>query len=164
MLYQAETLQDGHDVSSFDSGKPELDMWLRSSARHAASAGTCQTTVWHRESVVVAYYGLTAHVVEKDRVPRGVGHGSPEQIPAILLARLALDKTLHGRGLGSVLLADSFVKIAGVAGKVGIRLVVVDAIDEDAAGFYRKHGFKDTPVPGRLVRKMSSISRDLGLG
>lgn len=161
MHYQAAALHGDHDLSAFDCGKPELDRWLRASALEATAKNTCRTFVWHDEGTVVAYYGLAAHVIEREQLSRSQGHGSPQQIPAVLIARLALDKTLHGRGLGSVLLADCLVRIAATVENVGMRFVVVDAIDEQAAGYYRAHGFVDTPVPHRLVRKMSSVLADV---
>lgn len=161
MLYRAEVLRQDHDLRSFDCGKPELDLWLRASALEAAAKNTCKTFVWHDDGVVVAYYGLAAHVIERERLSKGQGHGSPQQIPAVLIARLALDKTLQGQGLGSVLLADALVRIAVTAENVGMRFVVVDAVDEHAAAYYRAHGFTDTPVPHRLVRKMSSVLADV---
>ena len=124
---------------------------------------TSRTFVWHTgDDVVVAYYSLAAHLIGCAVLPRGLAHGAPAQIPAVLLARLALDKTLHGRGFGGVLLADALRKAVGAGLRVGVRFVVVDAIDDHAAGFYRAHGFKSIPVdPHRLVRKASSIAADL---
>lgn len=161
MLYTAEALRHDHDLRAFDCGKPELDMWLRASALDAAAKNTCKTFVWHDEGAVVAYYGLAAHIIEREQLSRSQGHGSPEQIPAVLIARLALDKTLHGQGFGSVLLADCLVRIAATAENVGMRFVVVDAIDDHAAAYYRAHGFSATPAPHRLVRKMSSVLADI---
>ena len=161
MPYLAEALRRDHDLRAFDCGKPELDLWLRASSLEAAAKNTCKTFVWHDDGAVIAYYGLAAHVIERENLSRSQGHGSPQQIPAVLIARLALDKTLHGRGLGSVLLADCLVRIAATAENVGMRFVVVDAIDDQAAAYYRAHGFSDTPTPHRLVRKMSSVLADI---
>ena len=161
-MYTSEALNDSHRLTTFDCGKPELNLWLSESARHASIMGTCKTTVWHDgDDVVLAYYGLAAHVIERASLSSSLRTGSPAQIPSILLARLARDKTLQGQGLGSVLLADCFRKIHTVSESMGVRFVVVDAIDESAAAFYRANGFKNTPVPFRLVRKMSSIIADL---
>lgn len=161
MPYTAEALRHDHDLRSFDCGKPELDLWLRASALEAAAKNTCKTFVWHDSGAMVAYYGLAAHVIEREQLSRSQGHGSPQQIPAVLIARLALDKTLQGQGLGSVLLADCLVRIAATVENVGMRFVVVDAIDEQAAAYYRAHGFVNTPAPHRMVRKMSSVLADV---
>jgi GNAT superfamily N-acetyltransferase len=115
--------------------------------------------VWHRhDKVVVAYYTLAAHAIEAEEVPRSIARGGPSRIPAILLARLALDQSLHGSGRGGALLSDAVSRALEASQTVAARLVVVDAIDEDAAAFYRHFGFKETPVNERLVMKMSDVA------
>jgi GNAT superfamily N-acetyltransferase len=158
-----QAIGESHRLTGFECGKPELDMWLRDSARHAEGHRTARTFVWHTgDEAVVAYYSLAAHVIEREELGSKLGRGNPARIPAILLARLALDKSLHGRGFGGVLLADALSRAVAASLNVACRFVVVDATDADAAGFYQAHGF--TPVPGdalRLVRKISDIAADL---
>jgi GNAT superfamily N-acetyltransferase len=159
--YRSERLSSLHSVAQFDSGKPNLDDWLRNTATNAQAMGTGRTFVWHGGGVVVAYYTIAAHLVVRDHLPKKVGRGSPEQIPSVLLARLALDKTLHGRGLGGALLADALGRIVEATQTVAARLVVVDAIDEYAHGFYSHHGFTAIPETMRLVQKINDISAAL---
>ena len=136
MSFVSEELADGHDLSRFDSGKPELDRWLREFARHAAANRTGRTFVWHAgEGLVVAYYTLAAHEVAKADLPKRVGRGGPDRVPAVLLARLALDRGLHGQGLGAHLLADVFGRVVEASMKVAVRVVVVDAVDAEAVAF-----------------------------
>lgn len=161
--FVSELLGEQHDLDGFNSGKPELDAWLRSSAAHAAAMNTGRTFVWHAgDGRVVAYFTLAAHLVAHESLPSKVGRGSPDAIPAVLLARLALHRSLHGQGLGSELLWDALSRAVAASHQVAARLVVVDAIDEDAVSFYQHHGF--IPVPGnphRLVQKMTSIEAAL---
>ena len=159
MRFVSEELGDGHDLSRFDSGKPELDRWLQDFARHAAANRTGRTFVWHvGDGVVVAYYTLAAHEVAKTDLPNRVGRGGPDRVPAVLLARLALDRSLHGQGLGVHLLADVSSRIVEASRKVAVRVVVVDAIDAEAAAFYKRFGFVAVPDhPHRLFQKMSDI-------
>ena len=80
----------------------------------------------------------------------------------MLLARLALDRALHGQGLGGELLLDALSRAVQASEVAAARLVVVDAIDEAAARFYEHHGF--TAVPGnrqRLVQRISDIAAAL---
>jgi GNAT superfamily N-acetyltransferase len=127
---RTEALHDRHRLTTFDCGKPELDIWLRESARHAGAHRTCRAFVWHiGDGLVVAYFSLAAYLIERDILPKSLGHGAPAQIPAVLLARLALDKTLHGRGLGGVLLVDALSRAVAAGTQIGVRFVVVDAID-----------------------------------
>jgi GNAT superfamily N-acetyltransferase len=159
VTYDSQPLSEHHHLGAFDCGKAELNTWLSSSAIHCNRNNTARTFVWtaEQDSSVVAYYSLTAHVVEKSTLPSKLGRGSPDQSPAVLLARLALDKTLHGQRLGGVLLADALEQVARAVQTVAARFVLVDSIDEEAAGFYEYFGFKRIPGDTRLYRKVSDI-------
>ncbi|MGX7681733.1 GNAT family N-acetyltransferase [Jatrophihabitans sp. DSM 45814] len=148
-----------HTLTGFDSGEPALDGWLITSALGSDARGITRTFVWTEvdTTVVIGYYSLMAHVLQRDALPKSLGHGSPIDIPAILLARLALDKNSHDQGLGGALLADALERAALAARNVGARFVVVDALHEKACAFYRHHGFRQIPGTLRLVQKMSSI-------
>jgi GNAT superfamily N-acetyltransferase len=156
-----EPLSKQHLTAAFDSGKPDLDRWLRESALTVEAKRTGRTFVWTDEGRVVAYFTVTAHVLLRDGLPSALARGNPDPIPAVLLAKLALDQSLHGQGLGSVLLVDALVRIVEATKLVGARYVVVDAIDDGAAKFYEHHGFKRLPEPLRLVRKLSDIEASL---
>jgi GNAT superfamily N-acetyltransferase len=106
----------------------------------------------------VAYYSIAAHLLQRDELPSTLGRGGPRQIPAVLLARLALDRTLQGGGLGGVLLADAMRRVIAATETVAARFVVVDAIDERAANFYAHHGFERVPETHRLIAKLSDIA------
>ncbi|MHB1447195.1 MAG: GNAT family N-acetyltransferase [Acidimicrobiales bacterium] len=160
MDFLSERLGEGFDLGSFDSGVPDLDNWLRRSARDSDGRNLTRTWVWHSGDLrVVGYYSLAPYFIERETLTRSQGRGLPERIPSYLLARLALDRSLRGQGLGSQLLASALLRVAGGASELGGRFVVVDAIDEDAASFYRHHGFTDIPgVAGRLVLPTKNIS------
>jgi GNAT superfamily N-acetyltransferase len=158
----SEALGDHHDLSTFASGQPSLDTWLAEHARGAEARRVARTFVWHDgDSVVVAYYTLTAHVLARDQLPRSLGRGSPERIPAALLARLAFDRHLQGQGLGAVALAEALGRVVEATKLVAARFVVVDAIDDAAARFYEHHGFKAIPGTMRLVQKLSDVAAAL---
>ncbi len=157
-MYARERLNDTHDLSRFDSGKPTLDRWLREQALHAEARNVGRTCVWHAgDGVVVAYYTLASHELIRAELPSRIGHGSPDKIPAYLIGRLALDRTLQGQHLGGALLADALSAVIAANEFAAARFVVVDALDEEAAGFYVYHGFVPIPATNRLVRKISSI-------
>lgn len=166
MSLRLAALAPEHDLDSFASGQPALDEWLHRHAHGAAGRGT-RTYVLVDEGVpeaVSGYFAIAPHLLERDAAPRRIGGGAPARIPAILLAKLALDRQLHGRGLGSELLVHALTTIVGAARSAGGRLVVVDAIDDAAAAFYAAHDFMPTPRdPHRLVMKPSSAAKALGL-
>lgn len=141
-----------------------LDKWLRESALTADRAGTARTFVWTEDDDVVAYFSLAPHEVRRETLPKRLGHGAPQSIPAILLARLALDSRLHGRGLGQQLLVDALSRAVAAVVAAGGRLLMVDAIDQRAASFYEHHGFRrPSAATLRLAMKASDAARSLGL-
>lgn len=149
------------DLSTFASGQPALDEWMRSFAHHAEAIRSGRTWVWTQHDSVVAYFTLSGHVIEREALPRRVGRGSPDRIAAVLIARLALDQGLHGRGLGGALLADASSRIVNATDIVAARFVVVDAIDDNAAEFCCHYGYTPVPDTRRHVRKISDIASDL---
>lgn len=113
---------------------------------------------------VLAYVSLAAHVVARADVSDKLARGSPDRIPAILLARLALSHGLQGSGLEGELLWDVLSRNVAASQLTGARGVVVDAVDPQAASFYRHHGFQPVPKsPFRLVQKTNDIAAALGL-
>lgn len=161
--FASERIRADHDLASFDCGEPALDGWLRSAALTADRAGTARTFVWADGGRVVAYFSLCPHEVRRGSLPGRLARDAPDAIPAILLARLALDTRLHGRGLGAQLLIDALDRSVMAVRAAGGRLIVVDAIDAAAARFYEHHGFTRLPAtPTRLVLKASDAARSLG--
>lgn len=159
----SEPLGEDHEIGEFACGIDALDLWLRRHARQAQAMRTARTFVWHcGDRVVVAYFSLAAHLVLRSEMPQKVGRGSPDSIPAVLLARLALDRSLRGQGLGGELLWDALSRACAAADVAAARLVVVDAIDTSAASFYAHHGFVAVPGnPHRLVQKVNDIAAAL---
>lgn len=162
--YVSETLAEHHKLDRFASGSGAMDTWLRDHARHAQAMRTARSFVWHEgDEVALAYFSLASHLVVRAELPARVGRGSPDAIPAVLLARLALDRSLHGQGLGGQLLLDALSRAVQASEIAAARLMVVDAIDDQAAAFYEHHGF--VAVPGnrqRQVQKIGDIAAAIG--
>ena len=158
--FVSEPLHERHRVVGFDSGKPDLDGWLTQHALGAEARRIGRTFVW-LDDRAVGYYTLAAQLLVREDLPKSLGRGGPRQVPAVLVARLALDKTLHGQDLGGALLADALTRVVGATQTVAARFVVVDAIDESAAAFYEHHGFRRIPETGRLVQKISDVAAAL---
>lgn len=166
MTWNSKRLNDEHNTSSFNCGVPSLNDWLTGQAHRAQTAGAARTWVWTGpdDPTVVGYYSLCPTQVAREQVSGNLA-GGYTHIPAYLLARLALDTSLHGQGLGSELLVDALGRLVAGAENVGGRLIVVDATDENAAAFYRHHDFQ--PVknnPLRLVVKVATVAKALGQG
>lgn len=151
MPFVCDVLSEEHDPSSFSSNQPALDEWLRKSARDSDGRNLTRTYVWHSgDGSVLAYYTLMPYFIERETLTKKQARGLPDRISGYLIARLALDRSLHGQRLGSQLLASALTRAAAAARDLGGRYVIVDAIDDSAASFYRHHGFE--PIPGRPDR------------
>jgi GNAT superfamily N-acetyltransferase len=163
--HRIEPLTDGHNLDAFACGHPSLDAWLREHAHRATRQGTRTYLLIEDETeVVVGYFAIAPHLIERDETPRRIGRGAPRQIPAILLAKLALHERLHGQGLGAELLVHALTAIVTAARAAGGGVIVVDAIDDNAASFYRAHDFEPTPTnPHRLILKLSTVAKALRL-
>ena len=160
----SEPLNESHVLSSFNSGKEPLDRWLRNSAARGEVQDTGRTYVWHDgDQVVIAYFTLVAHALHRESLSKSQQRSLPAEVPAILLAKLALDRQLQGQGLGAELLVNALQKCVEAGSFVGCRYVVVDAIDDDAVAFYEKYGFNRIPGtdPVRLVRRLKDVAADL---
>jgi len=131
------------DLGRFDCGVPVLDEWLRRFALSDRGAGASVTYVLERASQIVGFYTLAPHTIESGAAPGRLGAGLPREraIPVILLARLGLDRSVQGTGLGGDLLKDALARCAGAADEIGGRAVLVHAKDDGAAAFYQRHGF-----------------------
>jgi len=147
-----------------NSGEPELDTWLREHAAGAEARRVARTFVWCRvdDDVAVGYYSLAGHRLVRDDLPKSIGRGSPAEVPAVLLGRLAIDASLQGQGLGGALLADALTRVVAATELVAARFVVVDALHESAATFYEHHGFRRIEGTLRLVQKISWVVAALG--
>ena len=156
-----------HQVTGFDCGIEVLNRWLIRSAAQEAAKRVANTFVWTPPDgdEVVAYYALCGHALARDAAPSRIGHGVADPIPAALIAKLALSGKLHGQGLGGQLLRDALERIVRSAHTgPAVRVIIVDAIDETAADFYRRYGFRDAPtVPMRLLLRLDEAAHALGL-
>jgi len=108
-----EPLNPSHDLDGFDCGVESLGRWLKSHAAQAAAAGSARTFVVHDEDQqrVVGYHAIAAASVTRAEATPRAAKGMPRHpIPAALLARLAVDRTVQGRGLGAWLLRDAMLR------------------------------------------------------
>lgn len=165
MSYRVEPLATEHDLAGFSSGNDDLDRWLIRHAGTARGHGTRTYVLVPADSEqVVGYFAVAPHLIEREEVPTRIGRGAPRQIPAILLAKVALRRDLQGRGLGSELLVRAIEVIVEAARSAGGKLIVVDAVDADAVGFYEAHDFQSLPGnERRLVIKLSTAAGAVGL-
>lgn len=59
----------------------------------------------------------------------------PDPIPVVVLGRLAVDKSLHGQGVGCALVRDAGLTVIQVVDTIGIRGMLVHALSDEAREF-----------------------------
>ncbi|HEX9809753.1 MAG TPA: GNAT family N-acetyltransferase [Alphaproteobacteria bacterium] len=141
-----EKLRPDHDLSSFDSGTPSLDDWLRRRALRNQESGGSRTYVICAGKRVIGYYALATSAVAQAEATGRTRRNMPDPVPVMVLGRLAVDSSYQGRGLGRALLRDAILRTMQAADIAGIRAMLVHAISEDARRFYERCGFQPSPV------------------
>jgi GNAT superfamily N-acetyltransferase len=130
------------DRHAFCCGKSDLDDWIRTKAGQQERINNTRTFLAVDGSRVVGYYATTTYRLGLDDLAEMYGIGKRTYpIPAVLLARLAVDAGYQGSGIGSKLLIHALSQIAKASQHVGFEVVVVHAIDRDAVAFYAQRGF-----------------------
>jgi GNAT superfamily N-acetyltransferase len=135
-----------HDRAGFACGEPSLDTYLREQATQHHRAGIATTHVLVDNAApanVLGYYALSAaqllltdlQEADRKRLPR-------YPVPAIRMARLAVTAAEQGKGHGDFLLAHAVARCLGLRDHLGVRVLLVDALHEKAARFYRAYGFR----------------------
>lgn len=150
-----------HQTSAFDCGEVGLDTWLRTEGLAAQKKGTSRVFVLTEDTDpdhhVLACYTLSAHLIDREELTPRLGRGMPAQLPAVLLGKLAITTSRQGGGMGEQVLFEAIARVAHLSDQVGLRYLVVDALQEQAATFYERYGFTRAPNPQalRLVMRVS---------
>ncbi len=161
-----ERLGPEHSLDEFESGNAGVDLWLRQHALAAQQMDSARTFVLVQDGRVLGYFSLTMGSVQRSDAPPKLVRGLPSYpVGMVLLARLAVDRASQGRGFGALLLAEALRRAVAAGEAAAARLVVVDAIDQQAAQFYARHGFIAVPeYSSRLYRRMKDVRMSLESG
>lgn len=151
-MHPPRRIEPADRLDEFSCGYQSLDLWLCNQVLRAERERTATTYVVTQDDMVIAYYSLAAHSVERASIGGGrLARNAPDMVPAILLARLAVDERWQGRHLGSSLLAHAVTTARTAGTMIGLRAIVVDPIDANAAAFYTRYGFRTFPArPDRM--------------
>ncbi len=162
-LSAPEPLTAAHDVSAFSCGKPTLDHWLKTRALSNQEKGFTAVLVVHAASRVVGCYGLAPTAVVPSVLPRSGRTGQPpDPVPCLLLGPLATDTGWAGRGVGTGLVKHALERCVQAASLIGGRALMVNAVDPEAAAFWRRRGFlpsRDDPL--LLFQPIAAIAASL---
>ena len=149
----------GHDRKSFDCGVPALNEYLQRYANQDLKRSLTRIYVLADGPSIIGYYSISAHSVRRDNLPADIQAGPYEDIPFLLLGRLAVDRRWQGQGYGDALIVHVFHTTRKAASQIGILGMIVEAKDEKAAAFYEGFGFRRlTGTPRRLVLPTTAMN------
>jgi GNAT superfamily N-acetyltransferase len=141
-----EKLARSHAVETFDCGDENLNRFLSRFAWQSQQSNASQTYLGLADNRVVGFYTLVVGEVAHDGAPERLTRGlARHPVPIMLLARLGVDISWQGKGVGAGLLRDSILRTLQAADIAGIRAFVVHAKDDAVARFYQHFGFAGSP-------------------
>jgi GNAT superfamily N-acetyltransferase len=161
--WREEAIGRQHDRGRFDCGVSDLNQYLSRYARQNHESGGAKTFVAvppTAPSRVMGYYSISPGAVAFERVPADLTRRLGRyDVPVFRLARLAVDLSMQGRGLGSDLLLAAGLRALSVAAEVGGVALAIDAKDESAATWYERFGalpLLDAPL--RLILPLAVVA------
>ena len=156
-----------HRRADFDCGEPPLNDYLARFALQAHQRGGAKTFVTCPKAEpprILGYYTLAPASVAFARVPVPVTKGlARHEVPMFRLARLAVDVSVQGQGLGQALLFAAGRRCLAVAQEVGGVALLIDAKSDRAANWYASFGaarLADAPLT--LVLSLKTIAAAIG--
>ena len=164
--YSIEPLGD-HDRAAFSCGDDSLDRYIREQASQDVKRGLASVfviTARDDHKQILAYYTLSSRELKLDRLPEEIAKkaGRYGHVGVTLLGRMAVAEKYKGTGLGALTLMNVLHKSLLAATDVASLAVFVEAIDSDAATFYRKYGFIELPED-KLLLPMKTIAKSFSV-
>lgn len=146
-------LTEEHVLQPFDCGNDVLNDWLRRRAIKNQYLNASRTFVICLEGTqrVVGYYSIATGSVSHSDLGRSLRQNMPDPVPVVLLGRLAVDVCTQGHNFGKWLLNDAVMRISNLAAQVGIKAIMVHAIDAKARAFYEYFGFVQSPIATNML-------------
>ncbi|MEA1053412.1 GNAT family N-acetyltransferase [Lamprobacter modestohalophilus] len=146
-LLRPQPLSAEHQLGDFSCGESSLDEWLRHRALSNQTSGASRTFVVTSDTGhVMAYDALAAGTVSHQDSPGKIRRNMPDPVPVLVLARLAVDQRFQGQHIGGALLQDALRRAVSVAEQIGVRALMVHALNGSAVKFYTHYGFMPSPA------------------
>jgi GNAT superfamily N-acetyltransferase len=142
-----EHLQLTHCTQDFDCGVETLNCWLKDRAIKNEETGGSRTYVVCYEKRVVGYYCLASGCVVNSEAPGKFRRNMPNQVPVMILGRLAVDRNHQKKGIGTGLIKDAIMRTYQASEIVGVRGILIHALNEEMKERYvNKYGFTASTV------------------
>jgi GNAT superfamily N-acetyltransferase len=164
-FHRPVALEAGHRAENFRCGVLSLDEWLRKHALQSHRSGGSRVFVTtETDPDVVGYYALAAGAVMPREAPARLARGlaANQPVPVVLLGRLAVDARHQGQHVGRSLLLDAMSRVLQAGELIGIRALLVHAVDERAEEWYAQFGFECSPThPLHLILLLKDLRATL---
>lgn len=155
--------------NEFDCGEPSLNRWLATQARQSMENRDAVTYLLldddtPGEAPIAGYYCVSAGSVERRSAPAAMAKRAPEPIPVVRMGRFAINRAYQGQGWGADLLREALLGAVSAGTLIGGRLMLVDAISDDALEFYKRFGFLQSPIhPMQVFRDLRTVASSAGI-
>jgi predicted GNAT family N-acyltransferase len=162
--YQVELLSEHHNRSTFCTGVEALDryLWQQAGQEPRRNIATPFVLVRRETGIIAGYYTLSNTAIHTGQLPAELARKLPKYplVPATLVGRLAIDQSCRGEGLGQFLLLDALRRSREASRHTASFAVVVEALNESAVAFYRRHDFLPfADQPTKLFLPMKTIAQ-----
>ena len=149
-----------HDRAAFSCGVPQIDNYLKLTAKKGSKADVVRVwVVIDTKNNVVGFYGINMHAIDVRVMPDAYKKKARKHnlLPAAFIAMIGVDQTQQGNGIGSALVADALSRIARVSDEIGTCVIILDVFDDGDADkvarrkkYYEEFGF--LPLPDQSLR------------
>ena len=163
MTMTIQKLENIHIKNDFSCGYDLLDNYLKRQANQdiKRKLSSCNVLV-DEQNIVKGYFTLSANSIKREELPEELAKKLPpsySDLPVILLGRIAIDKSMQGKGFGEILLFDALKKCLDLSNQLGILAVIVDPIDNKAISFYKAYGFIELPTSDKMFLPIKTIEQ-----
>ncbi|MBJ8899676.1 MULTISPECIES: GNAT family N-acetyltransferase [Citrobacter freundii complex] len=146
MMIEIFSGEKEYELNGFDCGEESLNAFLTNHLKRQHDGKILRAYVLRTKEEkprILGYYTLSGSCFEKEALPsKSQQRKVPYQnVPSITLGRLALDQTLHGQGIGSMLVTHAMRVVYSASQAVGVHGLFVEALNDKAKAFYKSLGF-----------------------
>lgn len=165
-MLRIELLTRRHRRGDFDCGNPELNDYLRHTARQHTDKGLSRTEVLVEDEapdIILGYVTMRLAEIVTDSLPPRYAKKYPAKAHGVKLARLAVARSRQRQGLGALMMVHAMRRALQVADSAGIIGLFVDAKDAAASRYYRRFGFLPLPDdPHKLFIPLATLRQAVG--
>ncbi len=153
-----------HDRAAFSCGETRIDNYIaKSAAKHQDENVTrVRVACLDGKPEILGFYALNSHAVDVTSLPPEARKHLPHYptAPAIYLSMIAVHRDHQSKGLGQFLLAEALKRVQKVSEEIGVRFIVLDALNDNAAKLYARMGFIQlSTTPSRMILNIAMIGK-----